>query len=155
MTRGKLAPSKFSPRGIAGVFAGYVLNSGMKWGRKMKVWSLETMSTLTLAFDLEKVPLRAADPHITEVVTIVEPIEFPLKEAYEKTNGTVEGLRNRDDPEIEDDIEDEHGGDDDDDDGDDGGEKKKRKSVRVDEAKPKLLHYSEGIASDDRRRSEA
>ena len=143
------APSKFSPRGIAGVFAGYVLNSGMKWGRKMLVWSLEVMSTLTLAFDLEKVPLRAVDPHITEVVTMVEPIEFPLKETYEKTNGTIEGLRNRDDPEIEDDVEDEHGGDDDDDgDGDDGGDKKKKKSMRADEAKPKLLHYSEGIASD-------
>ena len=33
------APSKFSPRGIAGVFVGYVLNAGMKWGRKMLVWS--------------------------------------------------------------------------------------------------------------------
>ena len=90
------APSKFSPS----VFAGYVLNSGLKWGRKMLVWSLEVMSTLSLAFDMEKVPLRAVDPHITEVVTIVEPIEFPLKEVYEKTNGTIEGLRNRDDPEI-------------------------------------------------------
>ena len=41
------------------------------------------------------------------------------------------------------------GGDDDDDgDGDDGGDKKKKKSMRVDEAMPKLLHYSEGIASD-------
>ena len=97
------------------------------------------------SFRLGKVPLRAPDPHITEVATIVEPIEFPLKDAYEKTNGTVEGLRNRDNLGIEDDIEDDHGGDDD---GDDGGEKKKRKSVRVDEAKPKLLHYSEGIASD-------
>ena len=142
------APSKFSPRGIAGVFAGYVLKSGMKWGRQMLVWSLEIMSTLTLAFDLEKVPLRAVDPHVTEVCTMVEPIEFPLKETYEKTNGTVEGLRNRDDPGIEDNIEDEHEGDDDDEDGDDGGDKKREKSMKVDEAKPKLLHYSEGIASD-------
>ena len=123
------APSKFSPRGIAGVFAGYVLNSGMKWGRKMLVWSLEMMSTLSLAFDMEKVPLRAVDPHITEVAVIVEPIEFPLKEIYEKTNGTIEGLRNRDDPEIEDDGEGELGDDDEDDDNgdDDGGEGKKKK----------------------------
>ena len=86
--------------------------------------------------------------HTTEVAIIVEPIEFPLKEIYEKTNGTIEGLRNRDDPGIKDDIEDEHGDDDDDNDGDDGGKKKKQKSMRVDEAKPELLHYSEGIASD-------
>ena len=145
------APSKFSPRGIAGVFAGYVLNSGMKWGRKMLVWSLEMMSTLSLAFDMEKVPLRAVDPHITEVVVIVEPIEFPLKEIYEKTNGTIEGLRNRDDPEIEDDVEGELDDDDEDDDNgdDDGGEgKKKSEPKKVDEGKPVLLHYSEGIASD-------
>ena len=58
-------------------------------------------------------------------------------------------MRNRDDPGIiEDDIEDEHEGDDDDEDGDDGGDKKREKSMKVDEAKPKLLHYSEGIASD-------
>ena len=143
------APSKFSPRGIAGVFAGYVLNSGLKWGRKMLVWSLDVMSTLTLAFDMEKVPLRAVDPHVTEVVVPVEPIEFPLKEIYEKTNGTIEGLRKRDNHEIEDEAEDdEDDGDGDDEDGDDGGEGKKRKSKGVEVDKSPLLHYSEGIASD-------
>ena len=79
---------------------------------------------------------------------MVEPSNFPLKETYEKTNGTIEGLRNRDDHGMEDDIEDEHEDDDDDGDGDDGGDKKKKKSMKVDEAKPRLLHYSEGIASD-------
>ena len=102
------------------MFAGYEVNTGMKWGRKMLVWSLEVMSTLTLAFDMEKVPLRATDPHVTEVVIPVEPFEFPLKEPYERTNGTIEGLRNRDSPEIED--EEEEGKDDgDENDGDDGG----------------------------------
>lgn len=47
---------------------------------------MEIMSTPNLAFDLEKVPLRAVDPRITEVVIPVEPIEFPLKETYEKLN---------------------------------------------------------------------
>lgn len=73
-----------------------------------------------------------------------------MREIYEKTNGTIEGLRNRDDPEIEDEGDDEIGdGDGDDDDTDeDGGEDKKKKPKKVDEGKPKLLHYSEGIASD-------
>ena len=142
------APSKFSPRSIPGVFAGYEVNIGMKWGRKMLVWSLEVMSTLTLAFDMEKVPLRATDPHASEVVNPVEPFEFPLKEPYEKTNGTVEGLRNRDNPELDD--EDEEGIDDgvdgDDNDGDDDKKPKEPKPISGD--KPELLHYSEGVASD-------
>ena len=49
-----------------------------------------------------------------------EPIEFPLKDLYEKTNGTIEGLRDRDNDEIEDEEEDKGDGDDDQDDGDDG-----------------------------------
>ena len=52
------APSKFSPRGTAGIFAGYEVTTGMKWGRKMLVWSMQVMSTIKPAFDLEKVPLR-------------------------------------------------------------------------------------------------
>ena len=45
----------------------------------MLVWSMATMSTINLPFDLEKVPLRAIDPHVTEVVVMVEPIEFPFE----------------------------------------------------------------------------
>lgn len=56
---------------------------------------------LTLAFDLEKVRLRATHPHVAEVVVPMGPIEFPLKETYENTNGTIEGLRNRDVPDME------------------------------------------------------
>ncbi len=59
------------------------------------------VNSIDLSFDLEKVPLRAIDPHISEVVVPVEPA-FPLKEIYEKTNGTIEGLRRRGSPEIED-----------------------------------------------------
>ena len=52
----------------------------------MLVWSLEMMSTPTLGFDMEKVPLRANDPHVTEVVVPAEPFEFPLKETFDKWN---------------------------------------------------------------------
>ena len=144
------APSKFSPRSSPGIFAGYELNSGMKWGRKMLVWSLEVMSTITLAYDLEKVPLRATDPRITEVVVPVEPFEFPLKAEYERVNGTIEGLRNRDNPAIEDEDEDED--DEDGNDGDDGGDgdagKKSKETKHDDKDKSELPHYSTGMASD-------
>ena len=142
------SPSKFSPRSIPGVFAGYEISTGMKWSRKMLVWSMATMSTINLPFDLEKVPLRAIDPHVTEVVVMVEPIEFPLKDLYEKTNGTIEGLRDRDNDEIEDEEEDEGDGGDDQDNGDDGEDKKPNVKGKDKKDEPKLLHYSEGIASD-------
>ncbi len=92
--------------------------------------------------------MRAIDPHVTEVVVLVEPIEFPLKIPYEKTNGTIEGLRDRDagdqdDEEIEDEDD-----DDDQDDGDDGERKRPKVKDKGKEDEPKLLHYSEGIASD-------
>ena len=47
------APSKFSPRSIPGIFAGYEIDTGMKWGRKMRVWSMSVMSTIKPAFDLK------------------------------------------------------------------------------------------------------
>ena len=99
------------------------------------------------AFDLEKVPLRLVDPHVTEVVVPIEPFEFPMKEEYERVNGTIEGLRDRNDPEIEDqeNEEDEDGNDDDD---DEGKGDKPEVSKESSKEKPKLLHYSEGVASD-------
>ena len=103
------------------------------------------MSTIKPSFDLEKVPLRLVDPHVTEVVVPVEPFEFPMKAEYEKVNGTIEGLRNREDPEIEDQEGDEDEGGDDD--GDDDGDKPKEKKIS-DMKKPELLHHSEGLASD-------
>lgn len=139
------APSKFSPRSVPGIFAGCEITTGMKWSRKMLVWSMSVMSTIKPAFDLEKVSLRLVDPHVTEVVVPVEPFEFPLKAEYEKINGRIEGLRDRDDPEIEDQggDEDEDGNDDD----DDRGDKPKEPKIS-DKEKPELLHYSEGAASD-------
>ena len=141
------SPSKFSPRSIPGVFAGYEISTGTKWSRKMLVWSMATMSTINLPFDLEKVPLRAIDPHITEVAIMVEPIKFPLKDLYEKTNGTVEGLRDRDNNEIEDEEGNDDDGGDDHDDGDDGEDKKPKVMGKDKEDEPRLLHYSERIAS--------
>lgn len=67
-----------------------------------------------------------------------------MKTEYEKVNGTIEGLRNREDPEIEDQEGDEDEGGDDDGDGD-GDKPKERKTS--DKEKPEL-HYSEGLASD-------
>ena len=139
------APSKFSPRSIPGIFAGYEIDTGMKWSRKMRVWSMSVMSTIIPSFDLEKVPLRLIDPHLTEVAILVEPIEFPMKIEYERVNGTIGGLKNRDDPEIEDQDEDE---DDDKGDDDDGKGDKPKELKELDAEVPKLLHYSEGVASD-------
>lgn len=50
------APSKFIHRSTPGIFAGYEVTTGMKWGRKMLVWSMQVMSKIKPAFGLEKVP---------------------------------------------------------------------------------------------------
>lgn len=55
---------------------------------------------------------------------------------YERTYGTIKGLKNRDTPEIEDEVL-EHGDDDDEDGHSDG--KKPKSSEPVDKEKPKLL----------------
>ncbi len=45
------SPSKFSPRSIPGIFAGYEISTGMKWSRKMLVWSMATMMKLNLLIE--------------------------------------------------------------------------------------------------------
>ena len=70
-----------------------------------------------------------------------------MKIEYEKVNGTIGGLKNRDDPEIEDQDEDEDKGDDKGDD-DDGKDDKPKGLKELGAEEPKLLSYSEGVASD-------
>ena len=74
---------------------------------------------LNLAFDCEKVPLSLQRPHVTERVELELPITFPLKDEYEKLNGTLEGMNTIADrdgrPDVDDMIEDDDQGDADDD----------------------------------------
>ena len=110
--------TKFDPKGLYGVFAGYVIESGNKWSRRMLVWNLHDFKKVNLAFNCEKVPMSLQRPNVTERVELVLPITFPLKDEYERLNGTLEGMNTIDDrdgrPDIGDMIGDEdHGGEDD------------------------------------------
>ena len=49
--------TKFDPKGLIGVFAGYVVEAGQKWSRKMLVWNLVDFKKVNLAFDCERVPM--------------------------------------------------------------------------------------------------
>ena len=113
--------TKFDPKGLYGVFAGYVIEAGNRWSRRMLVWNLHDFKKVNLAFNCEKVPMLLQRPNVTERVEAVLPITFPLKEEYEKLNGTLEGMNTIDDrdgrPEIEDMIGDEYRDEDDDDGG--------------------------------------
>ena len=113
--------TKFDPKGLYGVFAGYVIEAGNRWSRRMLVWNLHAFKKVNLAFNCEKIPLSLQRPNVTERVEQASPITFPLKDEYEKLNGTLEGMNTIDDrdgrPEIEDMIGDEYH---DDDDGDGG-----------------------------------
>lgn len=85
----------------------------------MLVWNLQDFAKVNLAYDCEKVPMSLQKPHVTERVELELPITFPLKEEYEKLNGTLDGLNTISDrdgrPDVEDMIEDERGDDDEDD----------------------------------------
>ncbi|MCV6577192.1 MAG: hypothetical protein OIF58_15820, partial [Cohaesibacter sp.] len=117
--------TKFDPKGLIGVFAGYVLESGQKWSRKMLVWNLVDFKRANLAFDChcEGVPMSLQRPHITEKAELLLPITFPLKVEYERMNGTLEGVNSIADregsPEVDDQIDDGDVGEDDDDKDDD------------------------------------
>ena len=113
--------TKFDPKGLIGVFAGYVVEAGQKWSRKMLVWNLTDFKKVNLAFDCEGVPMILQKPHITERVELLSPVTFPLKTEYERMNGTIEGVNSIADrdgnPEIGDQYEDddaERDGEDDD-----------------------------------------
>ena len=115
--------TKFDPKGLIGIFAGYVLESGQKWSRKMLVWNLIDFKKANLAFDCEGVPMSLQRPHITEKAELLLPITFPLKAEYERMNSTLEGVNSIADregsPEVDDQIDDGDMGGDDDDRGDD------------------------------------
>ena len=123
---------KFDPKAIPGIFAGYNLGSGNHWQHQYKVWELADFAKQNFAYDAMKPERSLLKPHITEKVVMVEPIEFPLKREYERMNGTLEGMKDKerlDGSSMY--IEDQKDGDDDDDeDGDDGdgGDMKKLKS---------------------------
>ena len=74
-----LQKHKFDPKGIPGIFAGYEVKPGMNWSRQYRVWSLETFTTQSLAFDARR-PIRKLNrPQLTDTVVLMNPIEFPLQ----------------------------------------------------------------------------
>ena len=90
-TREKTYAGKFDPKGIPGVFAGYVITTGQQWSRKYKVWDMAEFAGVNLSMDAA-VPRKLAQPYLTEVVVLPEELVFPLKNEYERMNSTLEGL---------------------------------------------------------------
>ncbi|CAE7705382.1 unnamed protein product [Symbiodinium sp. KB8] len=129
-TREKTYAGKFDPKGIPGVFAGYVITTGQQWSRKYKVWDMAEFAGVNLSMDAA-VPRRLAQPYVTEVVVLPDDLVFPLKDEYERMNSTLEGLndnRRLQGKEIKDadDVGRPPSGGDDDEDDDDGDESKKK-----------------------------
>ena len=86
-TREPTYGGKFDPKGIPGIFAGYVIGSGHTWSRKYRVWDLADFGSANLGMNA-KVPGFLRKPCITEVVILPEAIEFPLKKEYERMNSS-------------------------------------------------------------------
>ena len=117
--RSRSQDTKFDPKGLVGVFAGYVVEAGNNWSRRMLVWNLQDFAKVNLAYDCEQVPMSLKRPHVTERVELDSPITFPLKAEYEKLNSTLEGVNTIADregrPDVDDMVEDMDRPDDDDD----------------------------------------
>ena len=118
--RSRSQDAKFDPKGLVGVFAGYVIEAGNNWSRRMLVWNLQDFAKVNLAYDCEQVPMSLKRPHVTERVELDIPISFPLKDEYERLNSTLEGVNTIADregrPDVDDMIDDEDQRDDHDDD---------------------------------------
>ena len=89
-TREKTYGHKFDPKGIPGVFAGYVVTTGQSWSRR--VWDMKEFANVNLSMDAA-VPRKLAQPYQTEVIHLPTKITFPLKSEYERMNETLEGLK--------------------------------------------------------------
>ena len=78
----------------------------MNWSRQYRVWSLETFTTQSLAFDARRPTRRLNKPQLTETLVFMNPTKFPLKAEYERINNTFEGMKIRElrdgEPEIDD-----------------------------------------------------
>ena len=84
---------KFDPKSIPGIFAGYVMGTGMNWSRKYKVWAISDFAQQNLGYDAERPLRKLITPHITEKIFQDDGIEFPLKKEYERLNSTLEGMK--------------------------------------------------------------
>ena len=60
--------------------------------RKYAVWSMADFANVSLAYDCDSIPIRLQKPQIVEVAKLEMPVRFPLKDAYEKANATIEGI---------------------------------------------------------------
>ena len=87
-TRDKTYDHKFDPKGIPGIFAGYVVTTGQSWSRKYRVWDMKEFASMDAA-----VPRKLAQPYQAEVIHIPKEITFPLTAEYERMNETIEGLK--------------------------------------------------------------
>ena len=57
---------QIEPRGETGIFAGYVLSTGMHWANKCRAWALAAFAGAELNIKKAKVPPRLRMPHQTE-----------------------------------------------------------------------------------------
>ena len=106
---------KFAPRSMRGVFAGYELESGMRWSGKMLVWELDKFLDADLTMGSRTVPMSLRKPHIVDKVVMVYPLAFPLKNTFERLNGDLEALIDASwEKETREALQDVTGGDDDD-----------------------------------------
>ena len=84
---------------MTGVFAGYEISSGYRWGGHYYVWDLRDFREADLGKDAPASNYRHMTKHQVKVVVFDDgDVRFPLKAEYERVNHTLGGIRDRKDP---------------------------------------------------------
>ena len=85
---------KFDPRGVTGVFAGYEIVSGNRWGGHYYVWDLRDFVDKSLSKETPPTVFNRMVAHqVAEIRFVDGEFTFPLKSEYERVNHTLAGLR--------------------------------------------------------------
>eukprot|EP00969_Alexandrium_andersonii_P048985 2148661-Alexandrium_andersonii.AAC.1 len=81
------------PRGVPGVFAGYSMKDGYRWGGHYLVWELRKFVGKDLRVDARYADFQYLTAHRVQAVEIPDDgLSFPLLEEYTRVNETLAGL---------------------------------------------------------------
>ena len=81
---------KFEPRGETGIFAGYVLSTGMHWANKYRAWALTAFAGAE--HQKGKGSTSVENAALTERMILKSPLTLPIQQKYKVANETLEGI---------------------------------------------------------------
>ena len=87
--------TKFDPKMIPGIFLGYKLHSGCRWNGEYLVANIDEFATLNFHRSCKGSEHNIHIQTVREVRHLDDTFQFPLREAFERDNRTIGGIRSR------------------------------------------------------------